>query len=281
MAQSTASIYDHMASRVTQQAALSELTPSPDTPAQLASDLSSGSKVSIWRLLMWVVAYCMARQQDLFDRFKVEVLDLAKDGHFGTRRWFVAKAKAFQHGHALVFTDFDAGYEVDDPGSRIITHAAVVEMANVVTIKVAKAAGTGLTKLLPEELVAANDYFQELRPPVQVRVLTADADRIRMYGALVFDGQQVLSGVQAAVQFAVAQYLKSLDFGGVVRLSDLRAAILSVPGVVDVRLDRVEVRASTGPWVLIPRIHYAYAGHATIDAAFPITSTLNWQVGNV
>lgn len=280
MATSTEEIYAFMASRAAEQSALAGLSPNPDSPLALANDVASGSRVSPHRTLMRVVAYCMARQQDLFDLFKVDVANLAKDGHFGTRRWFVAKAKAFQYGHTLVFSDLDAGYAVNAPAARIITHAAVVEMANVVTVKVAKASGTGLVKLTPEELVAVNDYFQELRPPVQVRVLTADADRIRLYGSVVFDGQQPLSAVQAAVQYAVTQYLKSLDFGGVIRLSDLKAAILAVSGVVDVRLDRVEVR-TTGPWMLIPRVHYAYAGHAAVDASSPITSTLNWQVGNV
>ena len=280
MAASTEEVYAHMASAATEQAALAALSPNPDSPLTLATDASSGSRVSIHRLLMRVVAYCMVRQQDLFDRFKVEVADLAKDGHFGTRRWFVAKAKAFQYGDTLVFSDLDAGYATVNPAARIITHAAVVELANNVIIKVAKAAGTGLVKLTATERTAVNDYFQALRPPVQVTVLTADADRIRLSGAVVFDGQQPLSGVQAGVQLALTQYLQSLAFGGVVRISDLKAAILAVSGVVDVRLRLVEVR-TTGPWTNIPRVHYTYAGHAVIDPAYPITSSLSWQVGDV
>jgi hypothetical protein len=269
-----------MASEAAQQAALAELTPNPDSAAQLQAELSAGSKVSVWRLLMWVVAYVMNRQVDLFDRFRVETADLAKDGHFGTRRWFVAKAKQFQFGDTLIFTDLDAGYATVNPAARIVTHAAVVEMANVVVVKVAKAAGTGLAKLDPPELVAVNDYFQELRPPVQVTVLTADADRIRLTGAVVYDGQQALPGVQSSVQYALTQYLKSLEFGGVVRVSDLQEVMLSAFGVIDVRIDIAEVR-TTGLFSSIPRIHYTYAGHAVLDSAFPITSTMTWQVGNV
>jgi hypothetical protein len=269
-----------MASEAAQEAALAELSPNPDTVTQLRAEVNAGSKVSVWRLLMWVVAYASKLQQDLFDRFKVEVADLAKDGHFGTRRWFVAKAKLFQVGHTLVFTDLDAGYDTIDVPARIVTHAAVVELANVVVVKVAKAQGTGLAKLTTPELVAVNDYFQELRPPVQVTVLTADPDLLRLTGTVVYDGQVPLGGVQSAVQAAITQYLRTLDFGGVVRLTDLKEAMVAAFGVVDVRLDLVEVR-TTGPFVNIPRVHYTYAGHAALDAAFPIITSMQWQVGNV
>lgn len=274
----TATIYDHMANAATQEAALAELAPSPDTTAQLQSELSSGSKVAIHRLFMWLFAYASKLQQDLFDRFRVEVDELAKDGHYGTRRWFVSRAKRFQLGHVLQFTELDAGYAVDDPAARIVTHAAVVELANRVIVKVAKAAGTGLAKLTPEELVAVNDYFQELRPPVQVSVLTADADRLRIFGQVIVDGQLPLSGVQAEVMYHLGVYLRTLAFGGAVRVTDLKQAMLEAAGVVDVRIDRVEVR-TTGPWVLIPRIYHTYAGHAVIDPAFAPTAIMTWPVG--
>lgn len=280
MATSSEEIYNQLAQKVAEQPGLAGLSPSPDSAAQLATALSSNSRVSIWRLLMRAVSYVHKTQQDNFDRFRLEVVGLARDNMYGTRRWFIARAKAFQMGYSLVFTTNDASYSVDDPGARIVTHAAVVELANVVVVKVAKAAGSGLAKLSAPELVAINDYFQELRPPVQVAVLTADPDRIRLTGSVVFDGQTPLGGVQSGVQFELTQYLKSLDFGGVVRITDLRAAMLRASGVVDVRLDLVEVR-TTGPWTTIPRVHYTYAGHAVIDAASPITSTLEWAVGNV
>ena len=276
----TETIYDHLASEAATEASLVGLAPNPDSAAQLAASLSSGSKVDIHRLVMRLFAYAAKLQQDLFDLFKVEVENLAKDGHYGTVRWFVSRAKRFQFGHALVFTDLDAGYAVDDPAARIVTHSAVVELANQVTVKVAKAAGTGLQPLTPEELLAINDYFQELRPPVQVMVITAPADRIKLIGSVVYDGQTGMAAVQASVNLALRNYLKRLDFGGVVRVTELKAAILSAPGVVDVRLTNVEVR-TTGPWVNVPRIHYTYAGHAEIDTSSPISSTLTWEVGNV
>ena len=275
-----AQIYESMANAANQQTALTAISPNPDSAAQLQTDLTSGSRVSPWRRLMWVVAYVTKLQQDLFERFKVETADLSKDGHFGTRRWFVAKALKFQFGHALVFTDLDATYAVNDPLARIVTHAAVVEMANVVVVKVAKKAiGSGLIKLAPAELVAVNDYFQELRPPVQVTVLTADPDLLRIFGAVVFDGQLPLVAVQSAVVFVVNLYFQKLAFGGVVRVSDIEAAMLKVGGVVDVRIDRLEVR-TTGLWSNVPRAHYTYAGHAALDAGSPMTSTMQWQVGN-
>lgn len=280
MATTTNTIYNWLAQRVAEQPTLAGLSPHPDSSAQLSSVLSSGSRVAVWRLLLWCVAYVHKVQEDNFDRFRAEVAGLAKEGHYGTRRWFVAKAKAFQLGHVLQFTPLDAGYDTDDPAARIVAQAAVVELANVVVVKVAKTSGDSLTKLTNAELVAVSDYFQEIRPPVQVTVLTADADRVRLTGSVVYDGQQPVAGVQAAVDLALKAYFKGLDFGGVITLTSIRRTILAVPGVVDLRLDAVHVR-TTGPWQPIPRVHYTYAGHAVIDPAEPITSSLQWAQGNV
>lgn len=280
MAASITTIYNYLAQRVAEQTTLAGLSPNPDSTAQLRTVLNSGSRVAVWRLLLWCVAYVHTILEGNFDRFKLEVEGLAKDGHFGTRRWFVAKAKAFQLGHVLQFTPLDAGYAVVDSAARIVSQAAVVEMANVVVVKVAKTSGSSLVKLTNEELVAVNDYFQELRPPVQVTVLTADADKVRLTGSVVYDGQQPVAGVQAAVDLALTSYFKGLDFGGVITLTSIRRTILSVAGVVDLRLDAVHVR-TTGTWQPVPRVHYTYAGHAVIDPAEPITSSLQWAQGNI
>lgn len=280
MATTVGAVYNMLVQRVAEQEALAGLSPHPDSAATLGAALSAGSRVAIWRLMLWAVAYVHKTQEDNFDRFRSEVEGLAVDGHYGTKRWFVAKAKAFQLGHVLQLTSLDAGYATVVPGARIVKQAAVVELANRVVVKVAKASGSGLAKLTNDELVAINDYFQELRPPVQVAVLTANPDRIRLTGSVVYDGQLPLSGVQAAVQYALTQYLKVLDFGGAVSLTELRRAVLDVSGVVDVRIDAAEVR-TTGPWQPIPRVHYTYAGHAVIDPASPITTTMEWAIGDV
>lgn len=276
----TTTIYNSIADAASQEAALATLAPNPDTAAQLQADLASNSKVSSWRLFAWTVAYVTKLQNDLFDFFRLEVIGLAKDGHFGTRRWFVAKAKAFQFGHTLVLTPLDGGYAVDDPAARIVSQAAVVEYANQVLVKVAKTQGTGLVPLTPVELLAVNDYFRDLRPPITVSVLTADADKLRITGVVIYDAQLILPGIQTGVYAAASNYLKGLDFGGVMRLTDLKAAMLSVTGVVDVRFDLVEAR-TTGVFTSISRIYTAFAGHMAIDAGFPITTTMQWQAGNV
>lgn len=276
----TEQVYDSIAFVASQEAALAQLSPNPDTTAQLRADLNSGSKVSVWRLFAWLFAYASKVQHDLWDRYREDVLELAANGHYGTRRWFVAKALAFQYGDTLVMTEMDGGYAADNPSARIITHAAVTEQANRVVVKVAKAAGAALAKLDPPELLAANDYFQALRPPVQVIVLTADPDRLRLTGSVVYDAQTPLLATKSAVQQAIADYLMRLEFGGVMRITDLKQAMLSVPGVIDVDLTLVEARG-IGPFNAVSRVYYSYAGHMVTDPSFPITSTMQWQTGSV
>lgn len=275
----TEQIYDAMADAASQEAALGLLSPSPDTAAQLRAEVSSGSRVGIWRLFMWLFAYAAKIQQDLFDRYRVDVVNLSRDGQYGTRRWFVAKALAFQFGHALVLTEKDGVYAVDDPGSRIVKRAAVQELANTVIVKVAKDTGGGLLgKLDPPELAAIDDYFQHLRPVVSVAVLTADPDQVKITGTLVYDPETPIMAVQSGVKLAIDAYLRSLDFGGVMRATDLKRAVLSVAGVVDIDITKLEAR-STGPLRPVNRVYHSYAGHMVIYGS--IISTITWKIGRI
>lgn len=277
----TSDIYNGIAGAAAQEAALAELSPSPDTAAQLREELNAGSRVSPWRLFAWLFAYASMVQQSLWDRYRLEVLALSRDGHYGTRWWFIAKAKAFQVGHTLVMTSLDGGYAVDDPAARIVVHAAVVERANVVYVKVAKAgAGLLLAKLEPEELAALDDYFQHLRPTVRVVTMTADPDMLRVTGRVVYDPETPIMAVQSAVKLAMEAYLRSLDFGGVMRANDLIAAVLAVPGVVDMAITALDAK-STGPFRPVGRIYHSYAGHMVLDVWSSIISTITWQQGRV
>lgn len=280
MANSIQSIYNQMALAATNEPSLTGLTPSPDTYLQLKADLSSTSRVSRWRWVMISVAYVIKLMRDQFDLHVKTVEELALAGHFGTRRWFAAKARAWQYGHVLQFTSNDAYYTTDDPVARLVAQVAVVEMGNRVVVKAAKTAGSGLAKLDIPERQALDDYFQELRPPVYVTVISADADKVRLSGTVVYDAQAILLGVQSGVDLAVRQYFRTLEFGGVMRLTDLKQAMLAVTGVVDVQLTLVEARTS-GPWSTVSRMYYSYAGHCDIDAAYPISTSMTWQVGNV
>lgn len=273
-------IYDSIASTASQEVALAELSPSPDTSDQLRADLSSGSTVSVWRLFAWLFAYASSIQEALWSRYKKDVADLSRDGHYGTKWWFIAKAKAFQMGDVLVMTSQDGGYATDNPAARIVTHAAVAERANLVQVKLAKGTATPLQKLTPDELAAVNDYFQHLRPTVQVQCITGDPDSLKITGTVVYDPEAPIMAVQSAVKQALDHYLATLDFGGVMRLADLRAAMMAASGVVDVVFSLVEAR-STGPFRPVQRIYQSYAGHMQLDPYSSIISTITWQQGRI
>lgn len=280
MATTTDRIYDQIASVASQEAALGELGPSPDTADQLRADLNSGSTVSPWRLFAWLFAYASSIQQALWTRYKKDVADLSRDGHYGTKWWYIAKAKAFQMGDTLIMTSLDGGYATENPAARIVTHAAVAERANLVQVKLAKGITAPLQKLTPEELAAVNDYFQHLRPTVQVQCLTGDPDSIKITGTVVYDPETPIMAVQSAVKQALDSYLGMLDFGGVMRIQDLRSVIMAVQGVVDVVFTLVEAR-STGPFRPVTRLYHSYAGHMQLDPYSSIISTITWQQGRI
>lgn len=274
--------YNQIASEVALDEAINSLDGSGDNATQLKADVNNGSVVGRNRLIMWFVAYFMTLQQDLFALFKSDTKALALDGHFGTRRWFVAKALEYQYGDPLIFTRLDAYYDPVVPENRIVSQAACVELGYKVIVKAIKTSGGSITPLSSDERNGLQDYFDELRPPVQVEVRSADSDRLRFNAEVVTDAKLGTINVQSNVEAAVNNYLSTLDFNGAFSINKLRQAILSVPGVIDVVIDNVESRISgSNNWVQIPRIHISYAGWMTMDQSSPLSEAITYTSSNV
>lgn len=277
-----AEIYNQIAGASAQEEVLSQLDLSGDTAASLREDTNNSSTVSRSRLIAWIVAYAMWTQQVLFRQFRADVQELALDGHYGTKRWYVATAKAFQLGQPLVFTDQDAYYENDVPAARIVSHAAVTEMAYKVIVKVAKSNGSGLVALHPAERLAVQDYFDELRPLVAVEVRSAQGDEVRIQAKVVCDAKLGMAGIGSNVNTAINTYLTALDFNGVISRTKLNQVILAVPGVIDAVIDELQVRInSSSPWSNVHRIATTFSGWARISSQFPLSTGLQFVSSNV
>ena len=140
---------------------LNGLLPAATSSTGLLDDLTSGSKVAVWRLWAFVGAVSIWTHEQLFDLFKIEVNASVAAAKAGTLPWYHAQVLAFQFGDSLVYLGGQYRYAANDPDSRIIALASVEERPDgLVLVKVAK---TGPAKLDETELAALNSYLQRVK----------------------------------------------------------------------------------------------------------------------
>jgi hypothetical protein len=275
-------IYDEITAEQQAQTALADLDTSGDTATSLLNDVSNGSKVSRHRLVKWVVAYAMWAQRVLYEIFKIDVQNLAKDGHYGTPRWFVATAKRFQYGDNFVLTAKDFYYPTINSDNQVVATASVTELGYKVIVKAVKDGPTGYRKLNADERSGLQDFFDEIKPPITVEVRSAAADKARIYGEVICDAKQGIANIKANADAAIVDYLANLDFNGIYSINKMRQAVLDVTGVIDFLITQVDTRIDgTENWVNVTRVTNTYAGHMLVDAEFSLDDTLNYKSSNV
>jgi len=85
MARELSDIYNEIITEKESMTTLrTQFSPFPDTFNNLLWTISSGSKVAIWRLWVWLVAYAIWMFEKVQDTFKSEVEALISSTRFGT-----------------------------------------------------------------------------------------------------------------------------------------------------------------------------------------------------
>lgn len=215
------------------------------------SGLTSTSQTSIWRLWIFIVAACINVFEQLIDKFKVEIETTVENNYVGTAKWIRQKCLEFQYSavnpQVLEITDnTKIAFPVIDPSLRIVTRASVsTDLNKRVTIKVAK--GEPPTQLVGAEPVALQAYFSELVPAgVYWQIVNAVSDKLYIEGEVFYDGMYSAT-IETIVPDAINAYLSSIDFDGLIKISDLENAIRSATGVIDIKLENVWLRANSIP----------------------------------
>ena len=98
MARTISEIYDSMVSEKETMTELVKLQPAVDNHQSLLNDLTTSSKVALWRLLFWVVSVAIWIVESLFDTHKEEIEILLQNSIPGTAPWYRLSALEFQFG---------------------------------------------------------------------------------------------------------------------------------------------------------------------------------------
>lgn len=213
------------------------------------SALNSISKVAIFRLMVYIVAFAHWLLETIFDNHKAEIDKAIYEQKSGTPTWYKNKSLAFQFGFDLL-TDSDLfdneGFSDDQiADSKIIKYCSVKESAESsrLIIKVASESGDSLAPLDETQIESFAEYLNEIKyAGVKINVVNNPADKLMLTMAvyrdvLVIDedGNSILNGGKP-VETAVKNYMKSLPFDGELVINDLIEKLRAVDGVINVHI---------------------------------------------
>lgn len=212
--------------------------------------LTSTSKVAIWRLMIYVVAFAVWSLEVLFDQHKLEVSGILSILKPHTPRWYRQKALSFQYGFDL-YPDTDVfnieGFTPEQiENSKIIKYSAVTEAVNEsrLIIKIAtEDSNLQLAPISEPQKESFDAYVEEIRDAgVKVTVINYLPDILRLNIAIYYDslvltseGVSILSG-KKPVEISLKEFMKELPFDGELILNSLEDKLQNTEGVKKVKL---------------------------------------------
>ena len=195
------------------------------------------ARVSVMRLLLWVVSYVIAAKETAYEDWEEEVRAVADSTHYGTEAWWVETAKAWQEGDTLTVSGGRVSYGETNLSRRVVTSAAISTVGRTLHLKVAKGEPGHLQALTAEQLAAFQGYVESVKPVgLHVTATSGVANVVGVSGTVRYAAELNRSQVASSVREAMTSAMESLPFGGRLYAGRLASAMMAVEGVEDVHL---------------------------------------------
>jgi len=285
MARSITEIYNAIITEKETFSELDALVPNPDDAQTFLDDLTTPSKVSIWRLHYWVMATAVWLHEVLFDKHKEEIEAIAASVVPGTLRWYVDQALEYQHGDVLTWDGEKFVYDPIDEAAMIVKRAAALEVGSQVRIKVAKLVADVPAKLSAPEKDAFSAYMNLIKfAGTDLAVISEDADLLWIkykvyYDPLVMaaDGSLISDAAVFPVEDAINNFISNLYFNGTLDLTLLTDAVQQAEGVVSPFLTQAKAKYGLLPYSTFTEFYEAFAGYMEIDPAHPLSTEITYE----
>lgn len=269
-----------------------ELIAEKEKIAKLA-ELNSTSKVSIWRLWLYIVAFVSNTVKTLQDIHKKEVENLLNNQRLTGLEFYRQKILNFRLGHVfnreqLVYAD---GYTDEEIAQAKIIKRASVDVVlrsgrRVLYVKVAQEINGKLSKIDTPTMLQIQEYvFANSAAGTNIEYFSADADELRLtidvyYDPLILNESGALLKASGAdpIPEAIDAFLESENFAfnGELRISELTDVLQNVVGVKDrsVKVTKAEFNIEEPRnWIEINESYVAQAGYFEI---LPEHLTINY-----
>lgn len=216
------------------------------------NNLTSTSKVSVFRLIVYVVATVAWSLHKLWDVLSADIDERIAVSRPFSRGWYTQTALNYQHGQQLPESGVydNTGLTIAEiEAKKIVAKAAVVEGTinghGILHIKVAKDDNGSLAPLSQGELTGFTEYINLMGAAgISLATSSAEADKLKLVYKLYYDptilnnlGQRLDGTDDTPVLNAIKTYLKeknSRDFNGELSLDQLNDVVENVPGITDV-----------------------------------------------
>lgn len=284
MARSITTIYDEMLAEMQTFSSLADFQPNVHSSQTFLTDITSSSKVAIWRSFIWVFAFAVWVHELVFDKHKEEMEVRAREIIAGTPSWYRDQCLIFQYGSSLQWINNRFQYSVIDTSLQIVKRAAILEGANQVRIKVAKLSGNVPVALSIAEFNAFQAYMNKVKiAGTELTIVSRTSDLLKINYDIIYDplvltgtGELISTPGTFPVHDVINAFIGNLPFNGVLNLTQLTDAIQQVEGVIDPTLLSAWAKFGALPYSLINKNYQADAGHMVIDPTNPLTATINY-----
>lgn len=252
--------------------------------ANAVAMFNNTSKVAVWRIMFFAIAFSLNSLHKIFDGFVQIVKDLLAMLLPHTLRWYRSKALAFQFGFSLIIdTDkFDnTGYTDDEiEDSKVVAYAAVneatVDNIRSLIVKVAgKDADGKPTQLSDPQEAAFTAYMTEVKDAGnRLIIFNRQADLIKAtinfyYNPLLLDenGNRLDGGAGKPAEDAANAFPFQLDFNGEFIVAQFIDALQAAYGCGRRRVDLISMQKKTGlgAYTAVNSSFVPEAGYAAFD----------------
>lgn len=209
------------------------------------------SKTDYKSLILYIQAAAQAVQEQLYDSFTTDVENIALVLPPQSSPWFQNQMiNVFEYDATAVpvvqldeTTSFVPIYPNPNPTFNIIKYCSVIPgIFGSVGIKIA---GAGPSQITGTALAAAQQFINTAGSPgIRYSVTSGISDKLYMQLDVYYNAL-FAAVIQTNVISAINLYLQSIPFNGVVTVSKLQEAILSVDGVLDCVLINAQARANS------------------------------------
>lgn len=244
---------------------------------QTLGNVTSSSKVAIWRLWVFIQSFAIWLHEAIFEAHKAEINDLISLNKIHTARWYRQEALKFQLGFVFPETGVYNNEGVDEAlvlQSQIIKQASVEEIAGRLKIKVASEDSSGnLIPLTSTQLPAFAQYVKLYKDAgTLVEIISREPDEIRLsidvyFDPLVLDlnGSRLDGTSETPVLDQIQEFLYNLEFNGEFLTDNFESYIRQLEGVQLIGLNEIQARFGTNSYQDINEIYIADSGYMILD----------------
>ncbi|CAB4126863.1 hypothetical protein UFOVP87_21 [uncultured Caudovirales phage] len=228
--------------------------------ATLSSKLTSPSMTAIYNLWCYIVASAINLFEQVQDLYITNAESLALKTPPATPLWIQNQVFNYQYDSSglpatnvvVINSDFSVGYATKDSTFNIVSLCSVnTATNNLINIKVAQGnSTTGYSAITGTARTQLNGFLTEILPAgINHNLISQDADYLAIYGSVYY--QNGYAGViQSNVRTAIKNYIdsisisnssgsQSVNYTGIVKVSEIENAILNADGVTDVNLTKI------------------------------------------